>query len=148
MVHDTLFLLSPTGYHPLTHVIRHIVTCPQTQGCCNINWLLQTLLSPCNMGHCQSLDFHVLWYIGTILAVCSWWGELSCRHFVSHVFQWCTWDCAVSEQVHLHTYHDVADDDLEVDQQNIPILVIVRGNPGVFQLYSYPTPWKPLPHQG
>ena len=23
--------------------------------------------------------------------------------------------------------------------------VLIRGNPGVFQLYHYPTPWKPLP---
>src|SRR6266567_2974258 len=68
MVHDTLFLLSPTGYHLLTHVIRHIVACLQTHGRWNINRLLRTLLSPCDMGHCQPPGFHVLWYIGTILA--------------------------------------------------------------------------------
>src|SRR6266567_2367304 len=65
MVHDTLFLLLPMGYHLLTHVIRHIVTCLWTHGHWNINWLLWTPLSPCDMGHCQPLGFHVLCHIGT-----------------------------------------------------------------------------------
>src|SRR6266567_3400149 len=64
MVHDTLFLLLPTGYHLLTHIIRHIVACPRTHGHWNINRLLWTLLSPCDMDHCQPLGLHVLRHIG------------------------------------------------------------------------------------
>src|SRR6266567_2862331 len=66
MVHDTLFPLSPMGYHPLTHVIRHIVICLRTHGHWNTNWLPRTPLSPCDMDHCQPPGFHVLWYIRTI----------------------------------------------------------------------------------
>src|SRR6266568_9660816 len=60
MVHDTLFLLLPTGYHLLTHVIRHIVICPRTHGHWNTNRLPRTPLSPCDMDHCQPPGFHVL----------------------------------------------------------------------------------------